>query len=86
MKKPNHIAPENWEILIRPENEWHRFALGFAEPGQKTKDGKIEFIGNYSVKKLADFMANENSLYKVHPYINGKLRRGWVVLCHFPKE
>lgn len=59
-----------------------RFLFGFAEPGEtyeSTFNGsKITMIGNYRRKIDAENAAAIHGL-KAHPYLFGKLKRGWSV-------
>jgi hypothetical protein len=59
-----------------------RFRFGFAEPGETYvspfNGSKITMVGNYRRKKDAENAAALQGL-KVHPYLYGKLPRGWSV-------
>ena len=64
---------ERRKALSEGEN---RFFFGFAEPGEV--QGQREFIGNYRLKRDAVEASHQHGGMVV-PYINGRLRRGWVV-------
>jgi hypothetical protein len=61
---------------------FHRFSFGFAEPGERFIDPDngltLCMVGNYRRKKDADDAAAIHGL-KAHPYLFGKLKRGWSV-------
>lgn len=87
MKKPKHLSHYSDDQFKDSFAGSVGFLFGFAEPGATSRGNgyHFKFIGNYARKKDAKQMAEQSGGY-VCPYLNGKLKRGWVVLVDLPES
>jgi hypothetical protein len=85
MKKPKHLSMLTDAQFAGLQTGFDRFQFGFAEPGETWEgDGiKLKFVGNFKRKKDAVGKVAELGV-KVNPYLNGKLKIGWVVWQTIP--